>query len=69
MQQMQESFFNIYDVDETLFKIACRECDNKFRTFVMLKKHIQCAHGCFEENPEGSLQYFLQIICVYLLTV
>ena len=26
----------------------------------MLKKHVQCLHGCYEGNLEGSLQFFLE---------
>ena len=40
MQKMQENFFNIHDVNEALFNITCRKCDNNFQKFVMLKKHI-----------------------------
>ena len=41
MQKMWEMFFNNYYVNEALFNISCRKCDNNFRTFVILKKHIR----------------------------
>ena len=44
--------FNITNVNEALFSIFCRGCDNNFRTFVILKKHIKWAQKKVWGNPE-----------------